>query len=101
MAAVPLKSGDQVIGAIGMAYGADSQRTFGDAEVEVMSRFAELASLALDNARLFAQSQDQTRRLALLNEMGRRHEPRRQPGRDLRGRDPLSRRISSPPTMSA
>ena len=72
MAAVPLKSSDKVIGAIGMAYAADSRQIFGDAEVEVMTRFAELASLALDNARLFAESEDQTRRLELLNEMGRR-----------------------------
>jgi signal transduction histidine kinase/CheY-like chemotaxis protein/PAS domain-containing protein len=68
--AVPLKSGDQVVGTIGMAYGAESDRTFGDAEVELLSRFAELASLALDNARLFTQTQEQARRLALLNEMG-------------------------------
>jgi signal transduction histidine kinase/DNA-binding response OmpR family regulator len=72
MAAVPLRSGHRVIGAIGMAYSADADRAFGEAEVEVMNRFAELASLALDNAMLLAQSQDQTNRLALLNEMGRR-----------------------------
>jgi GAF domain-containing protein len=68
--AVPLKSGDQVMGTIGMAYDAESDRTFSDAEVELLSRFAELASLALDNARLFTQTQEQARRLALLNEMG-------------------------------
>ncbi len=71
VAAVPLKSGDRTIGAIGMAYAAGSSRTFGDAEVAVMNRFAELASLALDNARLLAESEEQTRRLVLLNEMGR------------------------------
>ena len=70
VAAVPLKSGDQVVGTIGMAYGADTERAFSDVEVELLSRFAELASLALDNARLFTQTQDQARRLALLNEMG-------------------------------
>jgi signal transduction histidine kinase/DNA-binding response OmpR family regulator/HPt (histidine-containing phosphotransfer) domain-containing protein/PAS domain-containing protein len=68
--AVPLKSGDQVVGTIGMAYGVESERTFGDAEVELLSRFAELASLALDNARLFTQTQEQARRLALLSQMG-------------------------------
>ena len=71
MAAFPLKSNDRVIGAIGMAYGTDSGRVFGSAEVEMLSRFAELASLALDNARLLSESQNQTHRLALLNEMGR------------------------------
>jgi signal transduction histidine kinase/DNA-binding response OmpR family regulator/HPt (histidine-containing phosphotransfer) domain-containing protein/PAS domain-containing protein len=68
--AVPLKSGDQVVGTIGMAYGVESERAFSDAEVELLSRFAELASLALDNARLFTQTQEQARRLALLSQMG-------------------------------
>jgi signal transduction histidine kinase/DNA-binding response OmpR family regulator/HPt (histidine-containing phosphotransfer) domain-containing protein/PAS domain-containing protein len=57
MAAVPLKSGDQVVGTIGMAYGAESDRAFGDAEVQLLSRFAELASLALENARLYSEAQ--------------------------------------------
>jgi signal transduction histidine kinase/DNA-binding response OmpR family regulator/HPt (histidine-containing phosphotransfer) domain-containing protein len=57
MAAVPLKSDGQVVGAIGMAYGAESDRTFGDAEVQLLSRFAELASLALENARLYSEAQ--------------------------------------------
>ncbi len=67
--AVPLKSGDRFVGTIGLAYGAETERTFGDEEIELLSRFAELASLALDNARLFAQTQEQARRLALLSQM--------------------------------
>jgi signal transduction histidine kinase/DNA-binding response OmpR family regulator/HPt (histidine-containing phosphotransfer) domain-containing protein/PAS domain-containing protein len=70
LTAVPLKSGDEVVGTIGMAFGAGSDRTFTDAEVELLSRFAQLASLALDNARLFTQTQEQARRLALLSQMG-------------------------------
>jgi signal transduction histidine kinase/DNA-binding response OmpR family regulator/HPt (histidine-containing phosphotransfer) domain-containing protein len=57
MAAVPLKSDGQVVGAIGMAHGAESNLTFGDAEVQLLSRFAELASLALENARLYSEAQ--------------------------------------------
>lgn len=68
--AVPLKSGDRFVGTIGLAYGAESERTFGDEEIALLSRFGELASLALDNARLFAQTQEQARRLALLSQMG-------------------------------
>ncbi|HSR29847.1 MAG TPA: GAF domain-containing protein, partial [Anaerolineae bacterium] len=68
--AVPLKSGDEVVGTIGMAYGAESDRAFSDAEVELLSRFAQLASLAIDNARLFTQTQEQARRLELLSQMG-------------------------------
>jgi signal transduction histidine kinase/CheY-like chemotaxis protein/PAS domain-containing protein len=67
--AVPLKSGNEVVGTIGMAYGSGSDRTFTDTEVELLSRFAQLASLALDNARLFAQTQDQALRLAALSQM--------------------------------
>jgi PAS domain S-box-containing protein len=74
---VPLKSGDEVVGTVGLAYPAESNKTFGDAELEILDRFASLASLALDNVRLFAQTQsnlaemeDQARKLALLNEMG-------------------------------
>ena len=57
IAAVPLVSGDQVVGTIGMAFGAESDCGFGEVEMELLSRFAELASLALDNARLFAEAQ--------------------------------------------
>jgi GAF domain-containing protein len=57
MAAVPLKSGDQFVGTIGLDYGPDSDRAFCDAEMELLSRFAELAALALDNARLYAAVQ--------------------------------------------
>ncbi|UCC88714.1 MAG: GAF domain-containing protein, partial [Anaerolineales bacterium] len=70
--AVPLGSGGQVVGTIGMAYDVDTARTFGDTEVELLSRFAELASLALDNAQLFTKTQEQARRLALLSQMGER-----------------------------
>jgi PAS domain S-box-containing protein len=53
----PLKSGKQVAGVIGIAYSIESDRTFGDDEVELLNRFAELASIALDNARLYTEVQ--------------------------------------------
>jgi signal transduction histidine kinase/DNA-binding response OmpR family regulator/HPt (histidine-containing phosphotransfer) domain-containing protein len=71
VAAVPLKSDDRVFGAIGMAYDPASKRTFGDAEMELLTRFSELASLALDNVHLVTETQDQAHRLALLNLMSR------------------------------
>jgi signal transduction histidine kinase/CheY-like chemotaxis protein/HPt (histidine-containing phosphotransfer) domain-containing protein len=58
MAAAPLTSGQYVVGTLGLAYSAGSDRTFGEEELEVLSRFAELASLALDNARLYAQTEE-------------------------------------------
>ena len=61
---VPLKSGTQVVGAIGLAYGTELNRAFGAEEVELLSRFAQLASVALDNARLYSAAQETQRRLA-------------------------------------
>jgi signal transduction histidine kinase/DNA-binding response OmpR family regulator/PAS domain-containing protein len=55
---VPLKSDGQAVGTIGMASESESHRIFTDQEVELLSRFAELASLALDNARLYTQAQE-------------------------------------------
>ncbi len=61
--AVPLKSGSQVVGVIGLAYGPESEGTFGPQEVELLSRFSQLASVALDNARLYSATQESERRL--------------------------------------
>ena len=66
---VPLRGGGRVVGTIGMSTGADSDRMLGEPEVDLLSRFAQLASLALDNARLFEQTQQQARRLTLLSQM--------------------------------
>ena len=54
--AVPLKSQDTVVGAIGLAFHNEPERSFDAEQVDLLSRFAELASLALDNARLFAEA---------------------------------------------
>lgn len=53
---VPLESGSQVIGVIGLDC-IDSSRSFGEDEIALLSRFAALASIALDNARLYSASQ--------------------------------------------
>jgi len=52
----PLKSGEEIMGVIGIAYGTKSERTFDDEDVQLLNRFAQLASLALDNARLYSQA---------------------------------------------
>ena len=65
---VPLKSGTQVIGVLGMAYDTGSERDFGDDEVALLSRFAELASISLDNARLYAAAQEARSRAEAANE---------------------------------
>jgi CHASE3 domain sensor protein/putative methionine-R-sulfoxide reductase with GAF domain len=49
---VPLKSGEMVVGVIGIAYDNASALEFGEEEVELLKRFGQLASIALENARL-------------------------------------------------
>ena len=58
MVGVPLKSGDRIVGVIGLAH-VEEDRRFGDEEVDILTRFAELASLALDNAQLYAEAQEE------------------------------------------
>lgn len=48
---IPLKSESQVIGTLGLAY-CEPNRIFGSEELATLRRFAELASIALDNATL-------------------------------------------------
>jgi len=49
---VPLTSGEKVVGVIGLVH-VESGRAFRDGDVALLMRFAELASVAVDNARLF------------------------------------------------
>jgi len=58
VAAVPLMSGDRVVGVLGLESTAEG-RKFGDREVEILVKFAQLASIALENARLYSLAQKQ------------------------------------------
>ncbi len=69
---VPLKSKDDVIGTIGIATSIDTDRQFREDEVELLARFAELASIALDNARLFDETEEHAQHLNALNLMGQK-----------------------------
>ena len=53
---IPLVSDGQVMGVLGLASG-ELELSFGAREIEVLKRFGELASLALDNARLLQSAQ--------------------------------------------
>ena len=53
---VPLTSGGRTVGVIGLA-SASGERSFGAREIGALSRFAQLASIALDNANLFEAAQ--------------------------------------------
>ena len=53
---VPLKSGAQTIGVLGLACHRDTGHTFTDEEKDLLGSFTELASLALDNAAALRRS---------------------------------------------
>jgi signal transduction histidine kinase/CheY-like chemotaxis protein len=55
---VPLLSGADAVGTLGVARNADDHRPFEPSEVERLQRFAQLASIALDNARLYASARE-------------------------------------------
>ncbi len=63
---VPLKSERGVAGVIGVAHTIDSERIFGESEVELLRSFAQLASIAVDNANLFAQAEQRTHQIEAL-----------------------------------
>ena len=54
---MPLKAGGDLMGIIGLAY--DEPREFGREEAAVLSRFADLASIALTNATLYTALQQE------------------------------------------
>lgn len=57
---IPIISGEQLTGVIGLAYGFDAEQSysFGSDEISLLNRFAQLASIALDNARLYSVAND-------------------------------------------
>lgn len=54
---VPLKTGDRVVGVICLAYDRNTNLIFGQEEVDILSRFAQLVSIAFDNANLYSALQ--------------------------------------------
>jgi signal transduction histidine kinase len=56
---VPLLSEGKVMGIIGLALETTSERVFTQHDIENLSRFAQLASIALDNARLYTAAQQE------------------------------------------
>ncbi|HEX9077217.1 MAG TPA: GAF domain-containing protein, partial [Anaerolineae bacterium] len=57
---VPLRSGSEIVGVIGLTR-AVSAPPFGPDEIDLMARFAQLASIALENARLHTSVQAELR----------------------------------------
>jgi len=68
-ALTPLTVGDQVVGVLCVARAAPDD--FSTAEVAMLSALADQVSVAVDNARLFEEEQQQSQRLSLLAETAR------------------------------
>jgi PAS domain S-box-containing protein len=79
VAGVPLQAATDVIGVLGVAYQEES-RTFGEPELTLLERLGRLASLALENARLYEAAQQEL-------------EERRQAETALRKSQELHRRV--------
>ncbi|MCC7163189.1 MAG: response regulator [Anaerolineae bacterium] len=73
VAGVPLKSGAQTVGVLGLAY-LEQDRRFDKAEMQALARFAELAAIALDNARLYQAAQSELGERKRAQEQMRRSE---------------------------
>lgn len=65
---IPIKSGAKVIGVLGLGFPPEIDQRFDPTEVELLTRFGQLVSIALENARLYAVEQ------ARLEEQARRVE---------------------------
>ncbi|MFH0728646.1 MAG: PAS domain S-box protein [Pseudomonadota bacterium] len=74
--AIPLKYGNRVPGVIGLAH-VDAQKRFTDEDITVLERFAALALIALEKARLYAdvrrELEERERTEAILRESERRY----------------------------
>jgi PAS domain S-box-containing protein len=63
---VPLRSNNQFVGVLGVARSVSSNQSFSADEVELLNRFAQLASVALGNAREYQQVQQEKQYLESL-----------------------------------
>lgn len=59
---IPMKTGDDVVGVMVLRY-TETGRTFGSEAVALLSRFAQLAALALDNAQLIGAVREREARI--------------------------------------
>lgn len=69
---VPLLAGDRLIGVIGVATN-NRQRRFGHADEELLTLFAQQATIAIENARLFGEARHLATTDPLLGIHNRRH----------------------------
>jgi PAS domain S-box-containing protein len=58
--ALPLRAANEIVGVMGLVH-LEEGKPFGPEQQDLLSRFARLASVALDNARLYSAAQDELR----------------------------------------
>jgi two-component system sensor histidine kinase UhpB len=75
IASIPLRSGGQAVGVIGLVH-TEADKRFGPDEMALLTRFGQLASLALDNARLYAALQEELQERRCAEETLRQSEER-------------------------
>jgi PAS domain S-box-containing protein len=85
--ALPLRAGGDIVGALGLVR-LEEGRVFTAEEIDLLSRFGRLASVALDNARLYSAAQQELReRRRAETELERSAEELRQANEELRQAD--------------
>jgi signal transduction histidine kinase/DNA-binding response OmpR family regulator len=57
--AVPLKSGDRIVGVLGLGHTEDDRALMEQPAIKHVLQFSELATIALDNARLYTEAQQE------------------------------------------
>ena len=53
----PLQSGGQMLGVLGVAHKSGNQKNFEEGDVDILTQFARLCVIAIENARLFSEAQ--------------------------------------------
>ncbi len=71
MVGMPLHAGSKVVGVLALGAERGSNRRFGEDDVALLSRFAQLGSIAIRNASLYEESRQRAEEMGALTEIGR------------------------------
>jgi len=89
LVALPLRAGNEMVGVIGLV-SLEEGKPFQPEQIDLLDRFARLASVALDNARLYTAAQDELReRRRAEKELERYADELKRANQDLRAADEL------------
>ena len=88
-AGIPLRAGDDIVGVIGLVHMAETRR-FDEEDMALLDRFGNMASLALENARLYEAAQvELAERRRAEKELERSAQDLRQANEELRAADEM------------